>query len=645
MRVALTKRSHGPVSGSAPTANQYCPIFEFAMASLTTAYNGVQSPGLEKVESQDTRHPLEAAGPFGFSTFSWVNKLVALGNTRQLHPEDVWKVQDSNSVEPILAQYLAIFEKNERKLLKTFFAIYMPRLVLVGIMQMLSTACTLFGPAYVLPQIIETVQTQPMDWTRAILLVVALYAIQMVGAFLSCHLHFINDVIGIQYTAFMRSILFKKALKLSAKSRRAKNTGDIANMFAVDIMNFVSFSLNLNMVWIVPIQITVVLYMIERQVGWAIYMGLAALVVVLLITMVFGTFIGRAQTLIMKCKDDRMKVISELFGAVQIVKFNAWEEKFSEKILDLRSKEVGAIVSFIKNLIVIVSSMYTAPVLITAVVFATYSIWMDKVLTVSIVFTTLALFKTLQESLIALPSTFITMVYALVSAKRISEVLDMEEINPDNVMTPEKDIEAAKAFAQDETIVAITNGSFGWDAETPLFKNLNWKIHRGEFVVVHGGVGSGKSSLCSILLGEMDKYEGSVFVGGRVAYFAQQSWIQNATIRENILFAKPYDAVKYRKVLDACALTKDMDSFPAGDRTEIGLKGVNLSGGQKARVSLARACYSDADIFVFDAPLSALDAIVANEVFQKCFLGLLKDKTVILVTHNPDVIESPAIDR
>ncbi|KAF0708936.1 hypothetical protein As57867_006140, partial [Aphanomyces stellatus] len=143
----------------------------------------------------------------------------------------------------------------------------------------------------------------------------------------------------------------------------------------------------------------------------------------------------------------------------------------------------------------------------------------------------------------------------------------------------------------------------------------------------------------------MDKYEGSVFVGGRVAYFAQQSWIQNATIRENILFAKPYDAVKYRKVLDACALTKDMDSFPAGDRTEIGLKGVNLSGGQKARVSLARACYSDADIFVFDAPLSALDAIVANEVFQKCFLGLLKDKTVILVTHNPDVIESPAIDR
>ncbi|KAF0689264.1 Aste57867_19276 [Aphanomyces stellatus] len=619
------------------------------MPSLSTNYEGLASPGPLKPEALLPRHPLDTAGLFSKATFSWANKLIALGNTKQLNPDDVWKIQEKNSVEPILASTVDVYEACDRKLLKTFFTIYWPRLVLVGVMQLASAGCDLFGPSYVIKQILKATAPLPgedIDWTRAILLCVALYGVQIFSTFMRSHIHFINDVIGIQYTAFMRSILFKKALNLSAASRKEKSAGDVANLFSVDVVNFMFFSVNLNMLWIVPVQIAVTLYLIHSEVGWAIYIGFAALVLVLLITMVFGVFIGRASNRILTAKDNRMKVINELFGAVQIVKFNAWEEKFEARIVELRNKELAAILVFIKNLLVIITSMYTAPVLITVVVFATYSIWMNQVLTPSIVFTTLALFKSLQESLVALPSTFVQMIEAVISARRIAAVLAMDEFVPENVTHADvHHIELAKEFAHDETMVAITNGSFGWDADKPLFKNLNWKIHRGEFVVVHGGVGSGKSSLCSILLGEMDKYEGSVFVGGRVAYFAQQSWIQNATIRENILFAKPYDAVKYRKVLDACALTKDMDSFPAGDRTEIGLKGVNLSGGQKARVSLARACYSDADIFVFDAPLSALDAIVANEVFQKCFLGLLKDKTVILVTHNPDVIESPAIDR
>ncbi|EQC35311.1 hypothetical protein SDRG_07022 [Saprolegnia diclina VS20] len=123
------------------------------------------------------------------------------------------------------------------------------------------------------------------------------------------------------------------------------------------------------------------------------------------------------------------------------------------------------------------------------------------------------------------------------------------------------------------------------------------------------------------------------------------AWIQNMTIRENILFGKPYDRKKYAAVIDACALTKDLAAFPAGDRTEIGQKGVNLSGGQKARIALARACYNDGDVFILDSPLSAVDAIVSNEIFTKCFLGLLSKKTVLLVTHNPEIIASKHIDR
>ncbi|KAF0694611.1 Aste57867_14528 [Aphanomyces stellatus] len=614
------------------------------MASLTTQYIGLASPGggRDKLGS----HPLDRASLFGKAAFSWANSLISLGNARQLTPDDVWKLQDSNKVAPLLARFQETYERKNRGILRAFFSIYGKQLVLVGCMQLLSAGCDMYGPAYVLPQIIKTVQHKPMDWTTGVLLALSLYGVQVVNALLKVHMGFINNVMGIQFSACLRSMIFQKSLKLSAAARKEKNAGDIANMFSVDVIQVMGFSLGLNNVWIVPFQMFITLYLIQLQVGWAVYIGLIVLVLILLVSLLFGTIIGKSQTRILTAKDDRMNVISEFFGAIQIIKFNAWEEKFAAKVVDLRNRELGAILTFVKSLLVLVTSMYTAPVIITVVVFATYSMWMGRLLTVSVVFTTVALFKTLQQSFMSLPSTFVNMLQALVSAKRIGAVLDMEEIDLDNVATAESDLDLAKTFGQTETVVAISDGTFAWGADkVPLFEHLNWTVQRGEFVVVHGGVGAGKSSLCSILLGEMKKTHGSVFVAGRVAYFAQQSWMQNATIRENILFAKPYDAAKYRKVLDACALTMDLAALPAGDRTEIGLKGVNLSGGQKARISLARACYSDADIFFFDAPLAALDAIVANQVFQKCFLGLLKDKTVILVTHNPDVIESPAINR
>ncbi|GAB9477968.1 Abc transporter c family member 5, partial [Globisporangium polare] len=130
--------------------------------------------------------------------------------------------------------------------------------------------------------------------------------------------------------------------------------------------------------------------------------------------------------------------------------------------------------------------------------------------------------------------------------------------------------------------------------------------------------------------------------GTSVAYYSQQTWIQNMTIRDNILFGNAFSQAKYQRVLDACGLLPDLAQLPGGDATEIGEKGVNLSGGQKARVCLARACYSDADLFILDSPLAAVDAVVQSEIFSKCLCRLLEDKTIILVTHSPDIIASKA---
>ncbi|RHY26170.1 hypothetical protein DYB32_007837 [Aphanomyces invadans] len=515
-------------------------------------------------------------------------------------------------------------------------------------MQLASAACELYGPAFVLPHLIKLVGSSPMDWMQGVWLSVSLFLVQVLSSVLRVHGTFINEVIGIQFTACLRAMLFQKALNLSAVSKKHKSAGDIANIFTVDVVDVMGLPVHVNMMWICPLQIGMTLYFIHRQVGWAIWVGFGALIGILALTGLAGVCVAMADARVLAAKDNRMKLVHELFGAIQSVKFNAWEDEMSAKIIALRNKEVAEIWSFIKALLALVTSMSIAPVIVTVVVFATYAMWMDRELTVSVVFTTLALFKTLEESFAVLPVSVVGAISAFVSAGRIDHVLRLPECELSNVTTHDDD-KAKATFGPDNIVVSITDGSFVWgdvgDATTPLFQHLDWTVKHGELVVVHGAVGAGKSSLCSVLLGEMTKLSGSVFVGGSIAYVAQQPWILNASIRDNILFGKPYDRAKYSKVLDACALTTDIQALPSADHTEIGLKGGNLSGGQRARVSLARACYADADVYILDAPLAAVDALVSNEIFTRCFRGLLRLKTVILVSHSPDIITSAHVDR
>lgn len=181
----------------------------------------------------------------------------------------------------------------------------------------------------------------------------------------------------------------------------------------------------------------------------------------------------------------------------------------------------------------------------------------------------------------------------------------------------------------------IEHGTFSWEPETVALRDINLRIKEGSLVAIVGSVGSGKSTLLSAILGELDKHNGRVNTKGTIAYVAQQAWIQNATLRANILFGKVFDPSKYDRVVEACALKTDFEILPAGDRTEIGEKGINLSGGQKQRVSLARATYNNAETYLFDDPLSAVDSHVGKHIFEKVLgpKGLLKKKTRVLVTH------------
>lgn len=202
-----------------------------------------------------------------------------------------------------------------------------------------------------------------------------------------------------------------------------------------------------------------------------------------------------------------------------------------------------------------------------------------------------------------------------------------------------------RQFNFSENPLLIENGTFSWGGEVSSLKNINLQVEKGKCVAVVGTVGSGKSSLISALLGEMDKVSGRVNTVGKIAYVPQQAWIQNATLQENILFGRSMDKRRYEQVIEACALKPDIEILPGGDQTEIGEKGINLSGGQKQRVSLARAVYNDAEIYFLDDPLSAVDSHVGKHIFEQVLgpKGILAKKTRVLVTHG--ITYLPEVDN
>ncbi|KAF4321003.1 hypothetical protein JM18_004513 [Phytophthora kernoviae] len=201
-----------------------------------------------------------------------------------------------------------------------------------------------------------------------------------------------------------------------------------------------------------------------------------------------------------------------------------------------------------------------------------------------------------------------------------------------------------------ENVVAVIDHAslvVGEHFQTTVLTNVNLQVNTGELVVIHGKAGAGKTTLLTSLLGEVTCVSGSVFLSPKykVAYCSEQPWLQTLSIKDNVIFGSTYDESKYYRVLDACCLLEDLESLPDGDDTMIGPKGINLSGGQKSRIALARTLYSDADLYLLDRPLASADAIVQSDVFRKCFLELLRYKTVIVATHNPEVVESGFVDR
>ncbi|OQR80523.1 ATP-binding Cassette (ABC) Superfamily, partial [Thraustotheca clavata] len=514
-----------------------------------------QSVALNQKQFQIDKHPLEKANVFSRWTYFWANGLISLGNERQLEASDIWPLQQSSRCKIVSTKFLPKYYE-KKSIIKAWISVFGCQAFTIGVMQLLAMVFSLYGPI-VLQKVVTAVESTDgaIDVQSLLLSIGSLFLVKITQATIQTQSDLKNELMYVQATSALQDLLYKKAMVLNAKSRKTKSTGELSNLFTADIWWCLTVSFNANQMWIIPLQIVAMLCLLWGVLGYAMLFGIGVMLLSFVLNRIVASKLRVVWEILMEKEDARMKVVNEVFGAMQVIKLNAWEERYQEKITDLRNNELKSL--WHETLLLALSSAMNniAPVLLTTVSFGAYVLLFKQTLTAAKVFTALSLFSMIKAPMMRLPQLIANWMQAYVSYGRFCDFLALEEKTQDFV---------TQNVSSPNTVIEVIDGSFGYDAEKPLFSNLNWSVKLGELVVIHGAVGEGKSSLCNILLGEMDKYAGSVAVNGRIAYFAQQPWIQNMTIRENILFGLPYDRKKYNAVLEACALSKDLSLFAAG---------------------------------------------------------------------------------
>ncbi|KAG0076583.1 Multidrug resistance-associated protein 1 [Podila epicladia] len=474
-----------------------------------------------------------------------------------------------------------------------------------------------------------------------LMLAVCMYLASQIGAIVQAVSRQYSIFLSFQVKVALNAMIYRKALRLSPGSRQESTAGEIINHMSVDAD-----------VWTEVYQLL----------GWSFVAGVAALLALTPFQVWRARVHGKMQKEKLHIMDERIRLTSEVISSIKIAKMYCWEPAFLARILAVRQRElrnmreVGIIFS-IMSIIFISSTLVIS--LFTLTVFALWGgpDFTPGKLTPQIVFVSMTLFGMLRVPIASLSETTTKTIETLVGTNRIQAFLMREEVD-------ETQVNRSQNLPRDpqEPLIKIENATFSWiktpssssthddTEETPLLasepgegeapykpalQDISLTFDRGSLTAIVGRVGQGKSSLLSAIIGEMYKIQGSLSTSGRVAYVPQHAWILNATLRDNILFGKPYDRQRYKHILFACGLESDIAMLPAGDATEIGERGINLSGGQKQRVSLARAAYDDADIYLLDDPLSAVDAHVEKHLWKHLFgpSGLLKNKTRVLVTH------------
>lgn len=590
--------------------------------------------------------PYEYADIFSVFTFSWLTPMMKYGYKHYLTQDDLWNLRKGDTTRATVQTLEDNWQQELRKkkpslwiaLIKSFGGSY-----LIGAL----IKCISDGLAFVQPQLLRSLikfmdsyrTDEPQPIIQGVAIALAMFLVS-VGQTMSLHQYFQRAFdAGMRVKSSLTAMIYSKSLKLSSEGRSSKTSGDIVNHMAVDQQRLSDLAQFGAQLWSAPFQIILCMISLFNLVGVSMFAGIAVMIIMIPLNGMIARMMKRLQISQMANKDSRSRLMTEILNNIKSIKLYAWNTAFMNKLSHIRNdlelntlRKIGATQS-VANF-----TWQSTPFLVSCSTFTVFLLTSDRPLSTDVVFPALTLFNILTFPLSILPIVITAVIESSVAVKRLTDYFSAEELQTDAVS-----YEDSVSHAGDES-VGIRDAAFTWNRyqQTPVLENINFSARKGELSCIVGRVGSGKSSLLQCILGDLWKMEGDVVVRGRVAYVAQAPWVMNATVRENIVFGHRWDPEFYDLTVEACALVDDFKNIPDGDQTEVGERGISLSGGQKARLTLARAVYARADIYVLDDILSAVDQHVGRHLINRVLGkdGILSSKTRILATNAIPVLKS-----
>jgi len=578
--------------------------------------------------------PLDECTVLERLTFSWLSPLLRLGEQRQLNAEDVPALSKSDTAVHVRSAFDAAWTgaaPGPHRLTRAL--LYMQRHVLLkaGLAKFIHDTAMFASPAALRALLCHIGGTPGPQWAAGLpgwFLVAMMFCTSLVmSVSIAQYFHF-GYTSGMNCRAALVLACYRKSLCLAPSSRASFTSGEVMTFVTTDAKRIQDASPYLQMLWSGPYQIIWCVLLLKNTLGPSFWAGIGVIFVLLPLSGLLSVVMVRLEAKLMTAKDARVSRTAEALQAMKLIKSCAWERGFGDRITAARSEELSKLLGTVGFQMFFGVLWEAIPLLVAMASFLVF-VASGGQLTAANIFSSLALLDIIRFPILVATEVITQSASALVSLKRVQRYLEASEIQA----THEDDDAKRDATAAP---IDIQAASLSWASDgVVVVEDVTLSVPPGQLVCLCGQVGSGKSTLVAGLLRELRPVRGHIHVRGTVAYCAQTPFIVSGTLRDNILFGAPYDADKYTAVVAASALEPDLELLPAGDRTEIGENGVNLSGGQRQRVALARAAYAAADVYIFDDPLSAVDAHVGQHIFAQLLgpTGLLRSKARLLVTH------------
>lgn len=602
--------------------------------------------------------------------FLWVSPLLEKGqydDYRKINSsDDLFKLPESLSAHTLNPSIIAYLDcdhgRKKRPLIRYIFSHFYGHFLLLGLLKLFADAMNMLFPIFLnrLLLYLENNDENVPKTTRGFTFATGLLICTLLNTVCISYFNFQMSKIALKIRTILIMMTYNKLLRCrKTQLMNQFDTGQILNLANTDVERVINLVPSLFQFISLPIQLIITIYLLYTEVQLVFISAIIFIVILIPINKLICDRIKKLSEKLMLWKDKRIRLMSECLKGIRTIKFHAWESIFFTRIQSLRLNEIKYL-KYRKYLDALCVYFWaTTPVIISSLVFTTY-VWFngDNQLTSSKVFTTLALLGMLIMPLNALPWILNGLIESLVSLRRLNRFYRLSEQNPDE--------DIGWINEHENILFQCNNCSFSYSnsdeqqqqqqQQNFKLRDINVEIVKGKFIGITGRVGSGKSSLIKSMLNELNKINDDYGSGGSstirinqccrhrgIGYVSQEPWIQDTTIRKNILFGKTFDMEFYNEIIDACELREDFQQFMHGDQTIVGNHGATLSGGQKSRITLARALYQNFSVYLADEPFASLDQQVARKIYQKCFLSILKNKSVILVTNHIEYLKDSFI--